>query len=70
MKFEVRNVDGEIKFGSEMERKVIYNIYTINGELMFTAKIDCAEDAPRAQKLRQAVFWAINNYVSLQYADA
>ena len=45
-----------------------FDIHNINGEVMFTAKIDCAEDAPRAQKLRLAVIWA-NRYVSLHRAD-
>ena len=46
-----------------------FDIHNINGEVMFTAKIDCAEDAPRSQKLRLAVKWAIDNYVNLQRAD-
>ena len=45
-----------------------YPIYNTDGDVMFAAKIDCAEDAPRAQKLRLAVIWA-NRYVSLECAD-
>ena len=47
-----------------------FDIHNINGEVMFTAKIDCAEDAPRAQKLRNAnLQWADQQWADLEWDD-
>ena len=46
-----------------------YDIYNKTGDVLFTAEIGCKEDTPDAVKKGLAVKWALENKVSLAYAD-
>ena len=56
-------------YSTKMETEMKFKIEnSLNAKINFIAEIDCAEDVPRAQKLRLAVEWAIENNICLQRA--